>query len=107
MGSYREFLWTPLPSPTFSLLTGQWLDFHQLADYHASRTAALAVLNTSEQQLEVHLNAALEAGCKSRELVDVVLQTFIFGGFPASVNGMKVINRVFAERGITVPQDGD
>jgi hypothetical protein len=28
-----------LPSPTFSLLTGQWLDFHQLADYHASRTA--------------------------------------------------------------------
>jgi magnesium-transporting ATPase (P-type) len=37
--SYSEFLWTPLPSPTFSLLTGQWLDFHQLADYHASRTA--------------------------------------------------------------------
>jgi hypothetical protein len=29
-----------LPSPTFSLLTGQWLDFHQLADYHASRTAS-------------------------------------------------------------------
>jgi len=27
-----------LPSPTFSLLTGQWLDFHHLADYHASRT---------------------------------------------------------------------
>ncbi|MCX7099816.1 MAG: hypothetical protein NTV43_18130, partial [Methylococcales bacterium] len=41
LGSYREFLWTPLPSPTFSLLTGQWLDFHQLADYHASRTATL------------------------------------------------------------------
>jgi hypothetical protein len=39
LGSYQEFLWTPLPSPTFSLLTGQWLDFHQLADYHASRTA--------------------------------------------------------------------
>ncbi|MFA5924306.1 MAG: hypothetical protein WC856_23940, partial [Methylococcaceae bacterium] len=32
--------WAPLPSPTFSLLTGQWLDFHQLADYHASRTTA-------------------------------------------------------------------
>ena len=41
LGSYREFLWTPLPSPTFSLLTGQWLDFHQLADYHASRTTTL------------------------------------------------------------------
>ncbi|MFA5924813.1 MAG: hypothetical protein WC856_26615, partial [Methylococcaceae bacterium] len=38
LGSHQEFLWAPLPSPTFSLLTGQWLDFHQLADYHASRT---------------------------------------------------------------------
>jgi hypothetical protein len=33
-----------LPSPTFSLLTGQWLDFHQLADYHASRTTKIAVM---------------------------------------------------------------
>jgi len=41
LGSYSKFLWTPLLSPTFSLLTGQWLDFHQLADYHASRTAQL------------------------------------------------------------------
>ena len=39
IGLAGEFLWTPLPSPTSSLLTGQWLDFHKLADYHASRTA--------------------------------------------------------------------
>ena len=39
LGGYPEFLWTPLHSPTFSLPTGQWLDFHQLADHHASRTA--------------------------------------------------------------------
>jgi hypothetical protein len=32
LGSYSEFLWTPLPSPTFSPLIRQWLDFHQLAD---------------------------------------------------------------------------
>ncbi len=44
LGSYREFLWTPLLSPTFSLLTGQRLDFHQLADYHASRTAVALAL---------------------------------------------------------------
>jgi hypothetical protein len=28
LGSYGEFLWAPLLSPTFSLLTGQRLDFH-------------------------------------------------------------------------------
>jgi hypothetical protein len=36
-----------LPSPTFSLPTGQWLDLHQLADYHASRTCASLTLNTA------------------------------------------------------------
>ena len=25
-------------------VTGQWLDFHQLADYHASRTALAATI---------------------------------------------------------------
>ncbi len=39
LSSVVEFLWTPLLSPTSSLLTGQRLDFHQLADYHASHTA--------------------------------------------------------------------
>jgi len=46
LGSNTEFLWTPLPSPTFSLLTGQWLDFHQLADYHASRTRIRFTIRT-------------------------------------------------------------
>ena len=53
------------------------------------------------------VNAALEAGCEPRELAEEILQTFLFAGFPAAVNGMKVASRVFAERGLTVAGDGD
>jgi hypothetical protein len=46
----------PLPSPTFSLFTGQWLDFHQLAHYYASWTAELlaALVNSPDALVEQH-----------------------------------------------------
>jgi hypothetical protein len=65
LGSYREFLWTPLPSPTFSLLTGQWLDFHQLADYHASRTTVRVT--------GVMLNAGLKLIGNDSHFIDIWL----------------------------------
>jgi len=43
VGNDSPFLRAPLLSPTSSLLTGRRLDFHQLADYHASRTATAPV----------------------------------------------------------------
>lgn len=73
-----------------------------LRDRELAAVAALAALNTSERQLEVHLNAALNAGCKPQELVEVILQTLIFSGFPAAVNGMKTVQKVFKERGIVM-----
>ena len=41
MGSNTKFLQAPLLLPTHSLLSGLWLDFHQLVNDHAGRTAAL------------------------------------------------------------------
>ena len=37
-GRSKEFLRAPLPLPTHSLLSGLWLDFHQLVRDHAGRT---------------------------------------------------------------------
>ncbi len=73
-----------------------------LRDRELAAVAALAVLNTSQRQLEVHVNAALNAGCEPQELVEVILQTFVFGGFPAAVSGMKTIQQVFKDRGIAM-----
>ena len=38
-GPGGEFLRAPLASTSYSLLSGLWLDFHQLVDAHAGRTA--------------------------------------------------------------------
>jgi len=63
LGSYREFLWTPLLSPTFSLLTGQRLDFHPLADYHASHTAAAVRHARGAERSEVKRSGACLTSC--------------------------------------------
>jgi hypothetical protein len=42
-GSSHEFLQAPLPSSTYSLLSGLWLDFHQLVRDHAGRTTAISI----------------------------------------------------------------
>jgi len=57
VGNDSPFLRAPLLSPTSSLLTGRRLDFHQLADYHASRTTPGAAALGAETQ--VHLNAVV------------------------------------------------
>jgi hypothetical protein len=43
----------PLPLPTFSLFTGQWLDFNQLADYYQKTAKQLAALVSSLDELVV------------------------------------------------------
>lgn len=71
-------------------------------DRELAAVSALAAIGTAERQLEVHLNAALEAGCKPEELVECVLQCLLWAGFPAAMNGLMVVKKVFEERGITL-----
>jgi hypothetical protein len=56
-------LGAPLPLPTFSLLAGQWLVFHQIAD--SSRTTIYSYQNidpdqTYKQVVAVYLSNGLE-----------------------------------------------
>lgn len=60
--------------------------------------AALTVLEKSEE-LELHLHAALNVGCKPRELAEVIFQTAIYGGVPAMNQGLKALRRVLEARG--------
>jgi len=46
----QSFFGHPL-SPTSSLLTGHRLDFHQLADYHANRTASLSLVRSDGMRM--------------------------------------------------------
>src|SRR4051794_24880221 len=59
--------------------------------------AALCALGTAPGQLRTHIRGALRVGCTKAEVLEVILQTLIFAGFPAALNGMAVAREAFAE----------
>ncbi len=61
--------------------------------------AALTVLEKTEE-LELHLLAALNVGCKPRELAEVIFQTAVYGGVPAMNQGLKALRKVLKEQGL-------
>lgn len=62
--------------------------------------AALTALGHCPAQLNVHINGALNVGCKPEEVIEVIIQMAVYAGFPAALNGMFVAKEVFAERAI-------
>ena len=64
--------------------------------------AALTAMGTAAPQLKVHINGALNVGCRASELVEVILQMVVFAGFPAAINALNIAREVFKERSVTV-----
>lgn len=62
--------------------------------------AALAALGHCLPQLNVHINGALNVGCKPEEIIEVIIQMAVYAGFPAALNAMFVAKEVFLERKI-------
>lgn len=62
--------------------------------------AALTALGHCAPQLDVHINGALNVGCKPDEIIEVILQMAVYAGFPAALNGMFVAKDVFISRGL-------
>jgi len=58
--------------------------------------ATLTALEKSEE-LELHLKAALNVGCKPRELAEVIFQTAVYAGVPAMNQGLKVLRAVLQQ----------
>lgn len=68
--------------------------------------AALTVLEKSAE-LELHLRAALNVGCRPRELAEVIFQTAVYGGVPAMNQGLLVLRKVLQEQGLwPIPDQG-
>ncbi|AWV07975.1 carboxymuconolactone decarboxylase family protein [Marilutibacter maris] len=62
--------------------------------------AALTALGNAAPQLKVHIHGALNVGCTSQEIVEVIIQMAVYAGFPAALNGATAAREVFAERGL-------
>ncbi len=59
--------------------------------------AALTALGTAPNQLKVHIKGALNCGCSREEVVEVLMQTLVYAGFPAALTGLRLAKEVFAE----------
>lgn len=61
--------------------------------------AALTVLERKDE-LKLHIEAALNVGCKPREISEVMFQTAMYGGVPAMNTALKVLRTVLGEKGM-------
>ena len=66
-------------------------------------TVVVLVTNQTLPQLRSHTAAALNVGVTPIEIREAVYQCAPFLGFPKTLNGVAVINEVFADRGISLP----
>ena len=55
--------------------------------------AALTALGQRDE-LELHIQAALNVGCKPEEIAETIFQTAVYAGVPAMNTGLKVLRRV-------------
>jgi 4-carboxymuconolactone decarboxylase len=69
-----------------------------------STVAALTAMGTAVPQLKVHIEGALNVGCRPEEIVEVILQMAVYAGFPAAINGINAAREVFKEHNISVQQ---
>jgi 4-carboxymuconolactone decarboxylase len=60
--------------------------------------AALTALGNAQPQLKVHIEGALNVGCRAQEIIETILQMAVFAGFPAAVNGLAVAREVITVR---------
>lgn len=63
--------------------------------------AALTVLVRPEE-LKLHIHAALNVGCPREDVAEVIFQTSIYGGVPATNTALKVLSEVLEERGESI-----
>ncbi|MFJ6382325.1 carboxymuconolactone decarboxylase family protein [Kitasatospora sp. NPDC092039] len=67
----------------------------------------LTALGGCEPQLEVHVNASLNVGLTPQEIVEALLHSAAYCGFPKALNATFVAKKVFGERGLLpVTADG-
>jgi len=61
--------------------------------------ASLAALGNAQPQLKVHIRGALAVGASRQEIVEIVLQTAVYAGFPAAINAANTARDAFREAG--------
>ena len=59
--------------------------------------AALTVLSTAPRELQIHIRGALNVGATRQEIVELIMQMAVYGGFPAAIAGLNAARAAFEE----------
>ncbi len=68
-----------------------------LRDRQLVTIGALVSIGAAEPQLTSHLHAALNVGLSVEELVEAIMHTAPFAGFPRALNGIAALKTVLAD----------
>lgn len=61
--------------------------------------AALTVLGR-EEELRLHIQAALNVGCTPQQIAETIFQTLTYGGVPTVNTALKALRAVLQQRGL-------
>lgn len=61
---------------------------------------AICTLGFAVPQLKSHINAALNAGLKKDEVLEIFITMSVYAGYPAALNAIYAASEVFEERGL-------
>ena len=64
--------------------------------------SGLTALGNAQPQLKVHIEGALNVGCRPAEIVAIITQMAVYSGFPSALNGISAAREVFEKRGIKI-----
>ena len=75
-----------------------------LAQREMATIAALVALGGLEPQLKGHTRAAIRAGLTATEVVETVIHTVQYAGFPRALNALRVVTDSLKEMGVQIPE---
>lgn len=61
--------------------------------------AALTALGQPEE-LKLHIHAAMNVGCSPKDIAEVIFQTAVYAGVPATNTALKALRSVLEEKGM-------
>jgi 4-carboxymuconolactone decarboxylase len=74
-----------------------------LAQRELATLAALVALGGLEPQLRGHTRGAINAGLTPTEIIETVIHTVQYAGFPRALNAIRVVTDALEELGIEIP----
>lgn len=67
--------------------------------------SSLLTLGGCENQLDVHINGALNVGITPQKIIEIFLQCIPYVGFPRVLNAVGVAKKVFEVRNVSVSHE--